>query len=439
MKQNEQSGFPRTELVEAPSEPFRSDAQPSGVDKPPFLPKKEISEFSLRDNARLFVIGGGIVLVLLLLAFSGISKKSNGRPSRIAAKPQQHYEVQRDSNPPESITPILDDGRVPLQDLDQNLTNPEQIAHTATKESTPKIARNVGSVPPFESVETWQPAPYRPASQSAAARDENAVSVGDEVKNEHDEWDKASLVFVRNNPSLASPEQRETSALIEWTVSLPPGTRLRARLEAAVNTAVPTPVVAVIEYSYEQGNEIVIPAGAKAFGHLETADRSGYIGVRFDSLLMPDGSWVNLEATATDLQLRPLRGIVEGKHSGKNIFLRSAAGVGEIAATLVGRGSLNQPLNESDLLRERVTNNIGQASDQAVSNLAITERIVVSVPASTEMYVVLQKPAKDLHQVLPAHREGSQASNELSVEHLREILQLERELSQSDTSMQRSH
>jgi hypothetical protein len=32
------------------------------------------------------------------------------------------------------------------------------------------------------------------------------------------------------------------------------------------------------------------------------------------SLMMPDGSSVSLDATATDLQLRPLRGKVEGKH-----------------------------------------------------------------------------------------------------------------------------
>src|SRR5437660_10073184 len=90
--------------------------------------------------------------------------------------------------------------------------------------------------------------------------------------------------------------------------------------------------------------------------------------------MLPDGSSVALEATATDQQLRPLRGKVEGKHTGKNVLVRSFAGVGEIAATLVGRGSLNQPLSESDLLRERVANNIGQASDQTVANLALTER-----------------------------------------------------------------
>src|SRR5260370_18737177 len=149
--------------------------------------------------------------------------------------------------------------------------------------------------------------------------------------------------------------------------------------------------------------------------------------------MMPDGSSVSLEAAATDLQLRPLRGIVEGKHTGKNILVRSFAGVGEIAATLVGRGSLNQPLSESDLLRERVSNNIGQASDQTVSNLAITEHIVVSVPANTEIYVILQKPAKESTQS-PRVQLPSQAASQPSIEELRQLMQLQRELNQTAAS-----
>jgi hypothetical protein len=46
------------------------------------------------------------------------------------------------------------------------------------------------------------------------------------------------------------------------------------------------------------------------FGHLEAADRTGYIGVRFDSMMMPAGASVSMEGAATDLQLRPLRGKV---------------------------------------------------------------------------------------------------------------------------------
>jgi hypothetical protein len=206
---------------------------------------------------------------------------------------------------------------------------------------------------------------------------------------------------------------------------------LRARLESAVSTAVATPVVAVVEYNYERHGEIVVPAGAKVFGHLEAADGSGYVGVRFDSVMMPDGTSVSLEAAATDLQLRPLRGRVEGRHRGKNILVRSVSGIGEIAATLAGRGSLNQPLSEGDLLRERVSNNIAQASDEQVNKLAVTERLVVSVPANTEIYVVLQKPAKT-QPLLKSDGAlaASQSSPRQNAEQLRQLLQLQKELNQ---------
>jgi hypothetical protein len=184
---------------------------------------------------------------------------------------------------------------------------------------------------------------------------------------------------------------------------------------------------------------MVVPAGAKAFGHLEAADRSGLVGVRFDSLMLPDGSTVKMDAAATDLELRPVRGRVEGRHTGKNILVRSLTGVGEIAATLVGRGSLNQSLSEGDLLRERVSNNIGQAGDEEVSRLAITERLVVTVPANTEIYVVLEKATKTaLAPQTKAPGAGQTVSGSPSLQELRQLIQLQRELNQS-TNMPNSN
>jgi hypothetical protein len=437
MNRTEENGFRGTQVAEEPSEQS-AGGTPSGVNgNSPFVPQKDKAKPSLKDNSRLLFIGAGIVLVLLLLAFSGISRRSQPAPRTSAANgKQQQTQTPSSGRAPASMTPIMDTGRSPEQDADGSLVNPDQIARTATKQAKPSPGTNLGSVRPFDNPQSWQPAPFQPGSQStdplggAPAVNTEAT----ETRSEHDAMDKASLVFVKNSPSSAGGAKLQDSpTAVDVGIGLAPGTRLRARLESAVSTAVRTPVVAVIEYNYEQNGEIVIPAGAKAFGHLEAADRSGYVGIRFDSLMMPDGSSVALEAAATDLQLRPLRGKVEGKHTGKNILVRSFAGVGEIAATLVGRGSLNQPLSESDLLRERVSNNIGQASDQTVSNLAITERIVVSVPADTEIYVVLQKPAKESVQNPRAHL-PSQAASQPSIEELWQLMQLQRELNQTAAS-----
>ncbi len=147
------------------------------------------------------------------------------------------------------------------------------------------------------------------------------------------------------------------------------GTQLRARLESAASTAVRAPVLAVIEYNYEQGGEIIVPAGAKAVGHIRQANRSGYIDLQFDSLLMPDGATVPIEAAATGLDLRPLKGKVEGKNTGKNVLVRSLSGIGQAGSLFLGQGSLNQPISESDLMRERLASNIGETGDEEVSYL----------------------------------------------------------------------
>lgn len=426
----QENGFHETQVVEEPSEQIAS-GPPSENGNVPYVPKKDKAKPSLKDNSRLLVIGAGIVLVLLLLAFNGITRRSSlGTKTPAANGKQPQTQSPNSGRTPASMTPILDAGRSPAQDTDGSLVNPDQIGRTATKQAKPSPGANLGSVPPFDNAQQWQPAPFQPRAETADNGGQTATAGATETRSEHDAMDKASLVFVRNSPSssvVAKPQ--DTVSPIDWGIGLAPGTRLRARLESAASTAVRAPVVAVIEYNYEQNGEIVVPAGAKAFGHLETADRSGYIGIRFDSLMMPDGSSVSLEAAATDLQLRSLRGKVEGKHTGKNILVRSFAGVGEIAATLVGRSSLNQPLSEGDLLRERISNNIGQASDQSVANLALTEHVVVSVPADTEIYVILQKPVKE--SVQTPRIQSPQAASPPSIDELRQLMQLQRELNQT--------
>jgi len=48
---------------------------------------------------------------------------------------------------------------------------------------------------------------------------------------------------------------------------------------------------------------------------------------------------------------------------------------------------LNQPISESDLVRELLSSNIGEAGDEEVSRLAINQHIVVTVPAGVPIYV----------------------------------------------------
>jgi hypothetical protein len=133
--------------------------------------------------------------------------------------------------------------------------------------------------------------------------------------------------------------------------------------------------------------------------------------------------------------MRPLKGKVEGKNTGKNVLVRSLTGIGQVGATLVGRGNLNQPLSESDLLRERVGNNIGEAGDEQVSRMAVTQRIVVTIPADTPIYVVLAQAPKSNAASAQSSLRSSQPGNSTNAEELRQLLQLQRELNQSSTTV----
>lgn len=390
---------------------------PNPEAKKPFVPDKK--KASGRDYWKAILVGA--VIVAIILAVSLIPKSRPKTYSGQAARDQQKADSGYGSTTPVNHIENNSD-----QQTDGSKIGPGVIANTAKPRPTITTATNLGEVPAFGNPATWQPAPY----QGAPTTDIPAPA---EDKNERDALDKSSLVFVRNSSATTAqvkPQQEPTQ--IDVGLGLPPGTRLRAHLEAVVSTAVKTPIVAVVEYNYEKNGEMLIPAGAKVVGQLESADRSGYIGVQFNTLLLPDGTSMSIDATATDLQLRPLRGKVQGKNTGKNILVRSLAGIGEAMATLVGQGSLNQPLNEADLLRGRVVSNIGQASDQEVERLAITERIVVSMPASTEIYVVLEKQTK--HPANTATPERQAVSNSMTTEQLRQLLQLQRELNQNITA-----
>ena len=435
LSQNDLNSAPIAPEANSQTDPAGATAlPPSAVPKQVYVPDADMLKPSWKEHAWEIAVGCGFVLILV--AFAGSYLSHMPLPAKKAATPGSGQ--KGGAKPEESSTsgvPLIDVRQTAEPESGTGKLRSGDIAKTAQKQATEVVGSNLGSVAPFDKQQHWEPAPY-PSGGDAGGSAASGNSEMTESKGERDAMDKPSLVFVRATVSSAVSAKDESRDLIDWGIGLAPGTRLRARLESAVSTAVQTPVVAVIEYNYEQDGQIVIPAGAKAFGRLEAADRTGYIGVHFDSLTMPDGSTVKMEAAATDLALRPIKGKVEGKHTGKNILVRSMAGVGEIAATLAGRNSINQPLSESDTLRERVSSNIAQASDEEVRKLAVTEQVVISVPAQTEIYVVLQRPARTPSAKQPEIQGSSipETQKSSSIPELRQLLQLQRELNQSTSA-----
>ncbi len=431
-------------VIQEPAENEARNNEPLPADATAPLPglatrAKQRARQQIQQNRFVIIAAGAIIIALLI--FVATSMPHRGVPQKVKSRGATGTEdlalESGTASNDKSLFPITDSGRPVTKEAHEGFLSERDLQRTATKPAAGRTvatgAGTLGSIPPFGDQQPWQAPPYQPGSGTGAA-----AETPDLGKAEREAMEKSSLIYVRNvSANSASAQAREINdPAPELGLGLATGTRLRARLESAASTAVRTPVLAVIEYNYERDEEIIVPAGAKAVGHIRNGDRSGYVDIQFDSLLMPDGAVVPIEAAATDLELRPLKGKVEGKNTGKNVLVRSLSGIGQAGSMLVGQGSLNQPLSESDLMRERVSNNVGEAGDEEVSRLAITQHIVVTISADTPIYVVLEQTPKTNQVYQQPSARSTPTSNSANVEQLRQLLQLQQELSQSPTSNQ---
>jgi len=222
-------------------------------------------------------------------------------------------------------------------------------------------------------------------------------------------------------------------------MALPPGTRLVARLQTPVSSAVKTPVVAAIEYNYERDGETVIPAGSKAFGELSQVNEQGYVGIQFHSIQLPDETTQKIEGHAVGLQYQPLLGEVTGRNTGKKFLVRSLTGVGTILAATVGVQTgtgITDSFSNNVLLRGQVANNVANAGQQQLNELAYRQNIVVTVPGNTRFFIVLAKPASSgiagasPGGQFPSTNPSYANASTPSAQELRELLELKQELTQ---------
>lgn len=424
------------------------------VEAPLKIPPSVVQPFDIATRAKLrarqhfqqdrFVIigAGALVVALLIFVATSIPHKSPVQKTKVGVSAVKEELAQTaNAGADRSLFPITDSGRPSAKQVHEGFLNEEDLErsvthrrHAGSVQAGPSnVPGSLGSIPPFGPDQPgWQAPPYQAA---VAAVGVDGTDLG---KAEREAMEKSSLIYVRNvSANVVNPQTRERMSVEtpEIGLGLSTGTRLRARLESAASTAVQAPVLAVVEYTYERDGHILIPAGAKAVGRIQEADRSGYVRIQFESLMMPDGATVPIQAVATDLDMRPLKGKVEGKNTGKSILVRSLSGIGQAGALLLGQGSLNQPLSESDLMRERVSNNIGEASDEEISRMAITSRIVVTISVDTPIYVVLEQAPKA--DVASGRSDGRRSQSlTTDAEELRQLLQLQRELNQASGTPQ---
>jgi hypothetical protein len=370
------------------------------------------------DKTLKFVIAGAagvVALVLLILGFSRehsprmahgdtpnlgqVMQRSNG------ANPSNSGIVPRTSMQP---TPLSKKGKLTAQDLEDTVAQASNAAPAS-------VAKTLGQIKPFD--DTWAPKPYNGQQEQTDAQQEKAESAA---------LAQPSLVFVANTSETATPSGASTP--LTPSLDLGTGARLSARLASLVTTAVDDPVIAVIEYNYERDGEIVVPAGTKAVGHVQQADRSGYVSIKFDQLEMPHGIVLPIDALATDRNLGPLKGKVTGTHRGRNFLVRSFTDIGPGLAMFAGQNNTSGAFSEDDLLRAQLAQNVGNAGDQEIMQLRLTEHPIVTIPAGTDVYVVFEKTSNKAPSG-SATESGRPAQQSLN--QLRELLELQREMNQT--------
>jgi len=371
-------------------------------------PEKQSRTAKSVDRSKGLLVLAAAVIIMIFV-FLGLFSSSSGRKDRAAnrTKPSLGRPEITATGAAEnrgSVTPLLN-ADTSGQDGNNDQLSADDVKATGRLRlrPQPKPGDTLASIPPMDpALEAYRqaqagypvPQPLPPVASAPAPAPPTPAH------NEADALKKSSLVFVSNNSGATASVVRPVSmtaepALLERraTALLPNGSRLVARLQSAVSTAVKAPVVAAIEYNYEKDGEIIIPAGTKAFGDLQQANRNGNVGIHFHTLQMPDGTTEKIDAGSMSLAYGPLKGSVSGGNTVKRILVRSMTGVGTMAAFLVGGpggfGGASGQLDNSILLRERIASNAGLAGEQEMQSLAFNENIVVSVPGNTRFFVVL--------------------------------------------------
>jgi len=402
-----------------------------------------------RDKSKSFLLLAGATIALLLI-FLGVfsspktraplpGETARGAPSlgRKTVPGQEQNDVAK------TVTPMLNADVREGDNGSGSQVTPQDVGGTSPRYNQFRQAANGGSA-------LEKPSAGRPANSEAYALKNvdfsdptvgpaNVPSPPRVPTGESDsELKKPSIVFVR--AAQGATPAFERSPLEDGTLAaiLPAGTRLVARLEAPVSSAVPAPVIAVVEYNYEREGEIVLPAGSRVFGKLSRVSPSGFVGFQFDRVETPEGTVEKIDATSMDLKFGPIKGNVSGRNRGKNFLVRSLTGIGTVAAYAVGgqgTAGFNGPVSENSLVREQMATNIGMAGQDEINTISANQSIVVTVPGNTRFYLVVEKATSE-ETGRPAARPTDAGNGNLSagkpptLEELRQLIQLRSELNQ---------
>jgi type IV secretory pathway VirB10-like protein len=266
------------------------------------------------------------------------------------------------------------------------------LADTSRRKQRSGIENGTSPAHSLNSVAPFQPPAYQqgmssqnlPYAGSGGSTTEQARSYADEVT-------KPSMIFAAQltsgSPSGGASSLNAGNASEPITnFGLEPGFHVSAHLEASVSTVGGTPAVAVVEYDCIQNGRVVIPAGSRVVGKIMGASSTGLVNMSFTEIYLPNGTRAPINAVGLDQYLHQIKGIVTGKNTAKQFIIASLASVGSLGAGFFGNNN-SGTITQADLARSQVASNIGNAGDQAVQRLQVSQSPVVTVPSGTLMYV----------------------------------------------------
>lgn len=438
------------------------------------------SKTSERTRALVLLVGGAVACLLLFFALfttDGSSSRKERRTKPSLGRPENS--TAANDQPSRSPVPQLSVNQVPNEETGE-LTEKDLLGTMRNrgtvvpkdpppppappKPATPR--RNLASVN-FDDpalAEAYRRQGLTPPPQRTEVVDWNAAikdyqnqpqrpaAPAPPVVNPTEALRKSSIVYVRSAvPNLAGPTAMQPALERKVVGLLPQGTALVARLQHAVSSAAKVPVVAVIEYNYEDNGQLIVPAGSKVYGELAQATPQGWVTLKFDALEFPDGTREKINGSAISMDRQMLRGYVNGRNTGMKVLTRALTGVGTIAAYAVGGRSANGGIDSSILLRERLASNVALAGEQQMAMLAYQQNIVVTVPAKTQFYLVLHEagisskvapesgaPVIPSSATLQQTAARTNSSAGMSEQEVRDLLQLRNEMREMNRLMQQS-
>jgi type IV secretory pathway VirB10-like protein len=393
-----------------------------------------------RDKSKsLFLLVG--VCVALLLLFFGVFSHPKKKIALPGENPRGEASLGRKVTPgQENLDPTK--AATPMLSADVRSTDPA-LAGQLTPEDIDRTSRT-GMAPRPTAANATASKPAQDYALSKVDFSDPSVGHGTTIPNPPSppasdstaDLKKPSLVFVRSTeikPTLKPNLPEDT----DETLALAAGTRLVARLQTPVSSAVAAPVVAVIEYNYERNGQIVLAAGSKVLGRLTQVNPSGYVGIQFSQVEMSDGTTEKIDASAMSLNFGPLKGDVSGKKTGTKFLVRTLTGMGTIVSYLVGpQGSASSGLiSPNTLMRERLADNVATAGQEELNGLAFNQNLVVTLPGNTRFYIVVQKPSSDHGGTTSGTRSTGTSTAGFTggvptLEELRQLMQLRSEINE---------